>query len=83
MFRNVENNKGRKGTCDTDLTKEKEKKLQNFFTKDSIVVIKNIVDALESKKPKPRYYNTFATHLLGGFKRVLSTSFLDKILRKI
>jgi short-subunit dehydrogenase len=55
----------------------------DIFTKDSDVVIKNIVHALESKKPQPRYYNTLATHLLGGFKRVLSTSILDKILRKI
>lgn len=53
------------------------------FTKGSEVVIKNIVHALESKKPQPRYYNTFATHLLGGFKRVLSTNLLDVILRKI
>jgi len=55
----------------------------DIFTKDSSVVIKNIVDALESKKPKPRYYNTFATHLLGSLKRVLSTKYLDKILLKI
>jgi len=53
------------------------------FTKNSDVVIKNILDALESKKPQPRYYNTLATHLLGGFKRVLSTTLLDGILRKI
>lgn len=53
------------------------------FTKNSDVVIKNIVHALESKKPQPRYYNTLATHLLGGLKRVLSTYILDKILRKI
>jgi short-subunit dehydrogenase len=53
------------------------------FTKNSDVVIKNILHALESKKPQPRYYNTLATHLLGGFKRVLSTSVLDRILRKI
>lgn len=55
----------------------------DIFTKDSDVVIKNIVHALESKKPHPRYYNTLATHLLGGLKRVLSTNLLDKILRKI
>lgn len=54
-----------------------------FFTNDSDVVIKNILHALESEKPQPRYYNTFATHLLGGFKRILSTSLLDKILRRI
>ena len=55
----------------------------DFFTKDSDVVIKNITHALESKKPHPRYYNTLATHLLGGFKRILSTRLLDNILRKI
>ncbi|MEA2091685.1 MAG: SDR family NAD(P)-dependent oxidoreductase [Campylobacterota bacterium] len=53
------------------------------FTKDSVVVIKNILHALEAKKPHSRYYNTQATHLLGGLKRVLSTTMLDKILRKI
>ncbi len=53
------------------------------FTKDSDIVIKNILHALEAKNPQPRYYNTQATHLLGGLKRVLSTSVLDRILRKI
>ena len=55
----------------------------DFFTKDSDVVIKNILHALESKNPKPRYYNTLATHLLGGFKRILPTSWLDRILVRI
>ncbi len=59
------------------------KKTNDVFTKNSGVVIKNIVHALESKKPRPRYYNTPATHMLGGLKRVLTTSLLDKILRKI
>ena len=60
-----------------------EKKKDDPFTKNSDVVIKNVINALESKRPKPRYYNTLATHLLGGFKRILSTSLFDKILRKI
>jgi short-subunit dehydrogenase len=34
-------------------------------------------------KPKPRYYITKATYLLGYCKRILSTSLLDKILIKI
>jgi short-subunit dehydrogenase len=34
-------------------------------------------------QPKPRYYITKATYLLGYFKRILSTSCLDKILKKI
>lgn len=34
-------------------------------------------------KPKPRYYITKATYLLGYCKRILSTTLLDKILIKI
>lgn len=34
-------------------------------------------------KPKPRYYITKATYLLGYCKRILTTSLLDKILIKI
>ena len=42
-----------------------------------------VIKIMESKKPKPRYYVTTATHLLGFFKRVLSTSLLDKLLNRI
>ncbi len=65
------------------LLESKERKEKDPFTKESIVVIKNIIDALEAKKPQARYYNTLATYILGGFKRVLSTKILDKILVKI
>ncbi len=58
-------------------------KEKDLFTKESDVVIKNILHALESKKPQPRYYNTLATYLLGGFKRIFSTNLLDRILSKI
>lgn len=53
------------------------------FTRESNVVINNILDSLEAKRPKPRYYNTSATYLLGTLKRALSSSLLDKILVKI
>lgn len=59
------------------------KKAKDPFTKNSDVVIANIVKALESKKPRPRYYNTSATHLLGGLKRILSTAILDKVLLRV
>lgn len=42
-----------------------------------------VLKILESNKPKPRYYVTKATYLLGFLKRILSTSLLDKILNKI
>jgi len=59
------------------------KKEKDPFTRDSDVVIANIIKALESKKPRPRYYNTSATHLLGGLKRILPTALLDKILLRV
>ncbi len=59
------------------------KKKRDPFTKDSDVVIANIVHALASKKPRARYYNTLATHLLGTLKRLLPTAILDKILLKV
>jgi short-subunit dehydrogenase len=68
---------------EAELLERKESKDSDMFTKSSDVVIKNILHALEAKKPKPRYYNTLATHLMGGFKRFLPTSILDKVLRKI
>ena len=66
-----------------ELLESKEEKESDPFTKNSEVVIKNILHALEAKKPQPRYYNTLATHILGGLKRVLTTSMLDRVLRKI
>jgi len=36
-----------------------------------------------AKKPKPRYYITKATYLLGYLKRILSTSVLDKLLLRV
>jgi hypothetical protein len=38
---------------------------------------------MKTQKPKPRYYVTKATYILGFFKRVLSTSLMDKLLNKI
>jgi short-subunit dehydrogenase len=85
MFRkNVEiDNSLWKKEYEAELLERKESKDTDIFTKQSDVVIKNIVHALEAKKPRPRYYNTLATHLMGGFKRVLSTSFLDRLLLKV
>jgi short-subunit dehydrogenase len=59
------------------------KKKSDPFTRTSDVVIANIRKALEAKRPKPRYYNTSATYLLGGLKRILPSALLDKILLKV
>jgi short-subunit dehydrogenase len=59
------------------------KKRPLLLNSKSDVVINNIIHALESKNPKPRYYNTTSTYVLATLKRVLSTRFLDKMLVKI
>jgi NAD(P)-dependent dehydrogenase (short-subunit alcohol dehydrogenase family) len=52
------------------------------FTLPPEAVLKRVILALESKKPKPRYYVTFPTYLFGFLRRVLSNRQLDSILVK-
>jgi short-subunit dehydrogenase len=69
----------------------KEKYLKNLsenkskvpFNEEAISVAKVVHKIILTKEPKPRYYITKATYLLGYLKRVLSTSMLDRILYKI
>lgn len=53
------------------------------FTLPPEAVVKKVIHALESKKPKPRYYVTFTSHLFGNLKRVLSTRMMDRVLEKV
>lgn len=53
------------------------------FTLNSDAVFKDLLHALESKKPKARYRVTFPTKLFAILKRILSTNTLDFILRKV
>jgi len=53
------------------------------FNEDAISVARIIHEIILAEKPKPRYYITKATYLLGYLKRILSTSMLDKVLLKI
>ena len=53
------------------------------FTLPAEAVLKKVIHALESEKPKPRYYVTFPTYLFGYLKRFLSTSLMDKLLNKV
>lgn len=53
------------------------------FTLGPEAVYKKLKHALESKRPKPRYYVTFPTYLMGYLKRVLSSRGMDKILGKV
>lgn len=46
-------------------------------------VYKALLHALESPRPRPRYYVTFPTHLFGFLRRVLPTRALDRLLIRI
>lgn len=58
-------------------------KEDTLFTLESSAVANVVLKIVQSNKPKPRYYITKATHLLGFLKRVLPTRWLDLILLKI
>ena len=53
------------------------------FTLPPEAVLKKVIHALESKKPKPRYYVTIPTYLFAYLKRFLSAKLMDKLLHKI
>lgn len=59
------------------------KKSQVPFNLEADAVASVVYEIIAAKRPKPRYYITTATHILGFFKRVLSTSTLDKLLLRI
>lgn len=52
------------------------------FTLGPEAVYKRLKHALESKRPKARYYVTFPTYLMGYLKRILSSRAMDRILGK-
>jgi NAD(P)-dependent dehydrogenase (short-subunit alcohol dehydrogenase family) len=45
-------------------------------------VTARLVQALESRRPRPRYYVTTATHLMGMARRILPTSALDWLIAR-
>ena len=52
------------------------------FTLPPEAVLKKVIHALESPRPRPRYAVTAPTHIFGALRRVLSTRQLDWLLRK-
>jgi NAD(P)-dependent dehydrogenase (short-subunit alcohol dehydrogenase family) len=53
------------------------------FTLPPEAVLKKLVHAIESPRPRARYYVTFPTWLFGTLKRVLSTRLLDRLLYRV
>jgi hypothetical protein len=52
------------------------------FTLPPDAVHKKVLHALESNRPKARYYITKPTWFMGVAKRLLSTSQMDRVLMK-
>ena len=68
--------------------KELKTRLENIkddtpFNLPASSVARVVLKIMQSNTPKPRYYVTIATYLLGFAKRVLSTKQLDKLLNRI
>lgn len=53
------------------------------FTVPPEAVLKRVLHALESKRPKIRYPVTFPTYLFAWLTRILSDRMLDRILRRV
>ncbi len=53
------------------------------FTLPPEAVLKKVIHALESRRPRARYYVTFPTHLFGVLKRLLTQDMLDRLLLRI
>jgi NAD(P)-dependent dehydrogenase (short-subunit alcohol dehydrogenase family) len=53
------------------------------FTLGPEAVVDKVVHALESRRPRARYYVTFPTYLFGYLKRVLPGRALDWMLGKV
>ena len=53
------------------------------FTLPAIAVAKKVAHAIESKRPKARYYVTVPTYLFAYLKRILPITWLDALLRMI
>lgn len=51
------------------------------FTLPPEAVLKKLIHALESTRPRARYYVTVPTYVMGTMKRVLSTRGMDRLMR--
>ncbi|MCH8467108.1 MAG: SDR family oxidoreductase [Roseinatronobacter sp.] len=60
-----------------------EKRGPDFFELPPDAVTRRLIHALESRRPKARYYVTTPTRLLGTARRILPTAALDWLLRKL
>ncbi len=65
------------------LARNAQKAQKDRWTKNADAVIAKVLLALESPRPRPRYYVTEATWILATLKRLLGTRALDAVLSRI
>jgi NAD(P)-dependent dehydrogenase (short-subunit alcohol dehydrogenase family) len=53
------------------------------FELPASAVTAKLVKALTARNPRPRYYVTTPTYIMGGLRRVLSTRALDRVLKRV
>jgi NAD(P)-dependent dehydrogenase (short-subunit alcohol dehydrogenase family) len=53
------------------------------FTLPPSAVVDKLLLALEKPNPKPRYYVTFPTYLMGFLRRLLPTRLLDRVIARL
>ncbi|MEJ6399313.1 SDR family NAD(P)-dependent oxidoreductase [Yoonia sp. 208BN28-4] len=56
---------------------------KDTFELPASAVTKKLVHALESRRPRPRYFVTFPTYLMGTLRRILPTRVLDMITSRV
>ncbi len=64
------------------LTRLYEERGPDVFELPPSAVTAKLIHALEAKRPKPRYYITTATYLMGAARRLLSTPAMDWLVSK-
>jgi NAD(P)-dependent dehydrogenase (short-subunit alcohol dehydrogenase family) len=68
---------------DTLLARLYEKRETDFFELPPDAVTRKLIHALESRRPRARYYVTTPTHIVGTLRRLLPTRALDWVLGKM
>jgi NAD(P)-dependent dehydrogenase (short-subunit alcohol dehydrogenase family) len=53
------------------------------FTLPATAVLERVIHALESPRPRARYYVTTPTYIFGYMKRLLSSRMIDKLMLKV
>lgn len=54
----------------------------DLFEQPASAVTARLIHAIESPRPRPRYYVTGATHIMGALRRVLPTGLLDRLIAR-